>query len=61
MRETSFQDFFCRFRGEKQELFRCFRGLNRVLFHRFRVLNRELFRFLVLKMSSRHYGSIHYQ
>ena len=34
MRETSFQDFFCRFRGQKQELFRCFR-----------VLNRELFRF----------------
>lgn len=45
MRETSFQDFFCRFRSEKQELFRCFRGLNRELFRCFRGLNRELFRF----------------
>ena len=44
-KKTSFQDFFCRFGGEKQELFRCFRVLNRELFHRFGVLNRELFRF----------------
>ena len=35
MRETSFQDFFCRFRGKNQELFRCFRGENQELFHFF--------------------------
>ena len=35
MRETSFRDFFCRFRGENQELFRCFRCENQELFHFF--------------------------
>ena len=61
MRETSFQDFFCRFRGEKQELFRCFRGLNRELFRCFRVQKQELFRFLVLETYCRSYGSIYFR